>query len=465
MRVALSQTKGGLLRQCIWRTTSRCQPQLFVGMMSVDSSASSSEDTKSTGENELVREAVSGILGQLVDVSVGLTVKERAELFDQLSRAAELRRQYQPGERQVWTLGDLCPVDRERLSEPHIDLLVTSLRGRLLRGLPDEKSPWPKGRSFAVCLSHDMDHVTSFAGRERWRLLQRARVGGASLKEQVRLFGRATKSTISDSIKRNMFRQRDRYDNVGSWLALEAECGVKSSLFFFAQNIQPWHPFDCNYGFSDRVKFEGVTTTVGQMMREISSRGWDIGVHGSINSAVRPGVLELQKEEIERVIDRAVVTCRQHYLEYDLCRTPQIQATAGLLADGTQGFNDTVGFRAGTSFPYRVWDWSMQRLLPLWQVPLHIQDGGLLRNLRTVDQALEVCMQFLDRVQRVGGCLGVLFHPFNLATDTGFVIYRELLREIRRRNAWGCSMREVVEWWQARIRRINNRVSQNFPAL
>jgi hypothetical protein len=409
---------------------------------------SSRSDLECPGVSELVGEFVSGILGKSVNVATLLTAEERIRLFSCLSRANEVHKKYRPGERLVWTLADLDGADQERLSEPHLDEFVATLRARLPRHLPPGESPWPEGRRFALCLSHDMDHVTSFPGQERWRQLKRLRGSGGAVGEQISLLGQAVRSTAGGAIKRHLLRRRDQFDNVGDWLRLESECGFKSSLFFFAQTVQPWHPHDCSYGFGDRVTFEGALSTVGEMMREIHKRGWDVGVHGSIASATQAGVLELQKREIETVIAGPVLTTRQHYLEYNPCSTPAIQAASGLLADGTQGFNDTLGFRAGTSFPYRVWDWSTNSLLPLWQVPLHIQDGPLLRHGKTVEAAVTACVRFLEKVERVGGCLGLLFHPAHLATDGGLAVYRELLQEARQRGAWGCSMREVVNCWR-----------------
>jgi hypothetical protein len=255
------------------------------------------------------------------------------------------------------------------------------------------------------------------------------------------------KTSIGDWKRRYVDGRSDQFENVGDWLKLENDCGFKSSLFFFAETIDPWHPHDCNYGFDDRVQFEGNRTTVRTMMREIASRGWDIGLHGSIASATEAGVLARQKREIETVIDRPVQTMRQHYLQYDPHLTAMIQAQAGFLVDGTIGFNDVVGFRTGTSFPHRIWDWSTNSLLPLWEIPLHIQDGALLSNYKTVEGALEVCCKFLDKAEQTGGCLSVLFHPHHLATDFGNTVYREFLQEAHRRNAWGCSMQEAALWW------------------
>ncbi len=414
--------------------------------------------------NELAGEFVSGILGQPADWATLLTAQERGRLFDELSRARELRKEFRSGERRVWTVADLDDAGRQRLTEPHLDQFVMTLRGRLAPGLPPAAGSWPEGRRFAVCLTHDMDHVTSFPGRERWRHLGRVRGNGAGMGEQIRLLGPAVRSSAGGLIRRDLLRRRDGFGFVGDWLRLEADCGFKSSFFFFAQTVRPWHPHDCNYGFGDRVTFESAPVTVAEMMREIASRGWDVGVHGSIASATQRGVLALQKQEIETVIDQPVLTTRQHYLEYDPRCTPGIQAAAGLRGDGTQGFNDTLGFRAGTSFPYRVWDWSTRSLLRLWQVPLHIQDGPLLRQYPKVEEAVAACVRLLQKVEQVGGCLGLLFHPAHLATERGLAVYREVLQEARRRGAWGCSMREAANWWHRRTQALSARFCESEPA-
>jgi hypothetical protein len=413
-------------------------------------------EAAAAGARQLVEEFVSGLLGRSVDAEAMFAESERRWIFCQLSRAVELAKTFAPGERLVWTLEDLDAAELEHLLQPQLDQFIKGLRPRLLGQSDASGSCWPQNRPFALCLSHDMDHVTAFAGREHWRAFRRYTVQpGKRPGEMISRGCRSCKSLLADWARRDLVRERDPLGNVEAWLKLEDDCGFKSSLFFFAESVQPWHPFDCNYAFRDKVQFEGMACTVGEMMREIARRGWDVGVHGSLASATVPGVLQFQKQQVETVLGQPAVTTRQHYLEYDPGRTASLQAQAGFLADGTQGFNDTVGFRAGTSFPYRVWNWAANCALPLWQVPLHIQDGPLLRRWNTVDTALEICRQFMDRVEAVGGCLSLLFHPAHLVTDLGFTVYREVLLEARRRRAWGCSLREVAEWWQQHTKAIN----------
>jgi hypothetical protein len=403
--------------------------------------------------NQFVEEFVSSILGQRIDCEQ-LSTEERTIIFHSLSRFAEVAKERRKGERLVWKLEDVEEPARADLAVPHLDYLVQSIGSRLLPAPIPAPPMWPANHRWAVCLTHDMDHVTSFRGTERRRALKRyINSQGPLLPELFVRTKAAARSTIGDCIRR-FHGARDHFDNVGHWLRLEAEFGFKSSLFFFAETIQPWHRDDCNYTFSDRVQFEGYPTTLGAMMREVAARGWDVGIHGSICSATEPGVLNSQKVELEGRLNRPVLTTRMHFLQYDPIRTPANQASAGLLADGSQGFHNTVGFRAATSFPYRMWDWTTRTVLPLWQIPLHIQDGPLFLRCTTSEAALRLCCRLMDEVQAVGGCLGLLLHPAKLATDSGLSIYHEILCEARRRGAWGCSMKEAAEWWQARCHAV-----------
>ncbi len=64
-------------------------------------------------------------------------------------------------------------------------------------------------------------------------------------------------------------------------------------------------------------------------------------------------------------------------------------------------------------------------------------------------------MQLMDEVESVGGCLTLNWHPEYLNCSTHWEVYGTVLQEAKRRNAWGCSVREVSEWWIQRERAIH----------
>ena len=67
------------------------------------------------------------------------------------------------------------------------------------------------------------------------------------------------------------------------------------------------------------------------------------------------------------------------------------------------------------------------------------------------DMAISHCIQMMDAVERVGGCLTLSWHPNNLTSEKHWVTYRTLLEEARARRAWGAGTGAVVGVWRKRL--------------
>ena len=68
---------------------------------------------------------------------------------------------------------------------------------------------------------------------------------------------------------------------------------------------------------------------------------------------------------------KSSIGIRMHWLLRD-ARTPSVLENAGYAYDSTVGYNETVGYRAGTTQVFRP-----QGVRRLLELPLHIQDGAL----------------------------------------------------------------------------------------
>lgn len=415
------------------------------------------QDQAGKGPEHLVHWFCATVTGRSIPVESLFSLEQRQWIFRELTRQDEVESAYDAGERLTWTKEHMSPGRQEQIQRPTLDEFIVKWQGRLSTfDLEQNAEPtWPEAKPFALCITHDVDHVSSFGMSRLYRRFFRyARYPGRQIGELAKLALISSRGTASTLVKKSLLQRPDSISQIAEWMKIEDALGFRSTFFFLPSTVRPWHPFDCDYSFSDSVLFDGHRMSVAQMMREIVGRGWDVGLHGSYYSATVPGMLRHQKEELERVLGRAVLTTRQHTLQYDPRLTPTLQAEAGLMADSTQGFNDLIGFRAGTSFPYLCWDWQKKRTLPLLEVPLHIQDGPLIRGSRTEMEAIEACLELMDAVQSVGGCLVMLWHPWVLATDIGLNVFRSILEEAKLRNAWGCSLRRLVDWWISRSRRI-----------
>ena len=337
---------------------------------------------------------------------------------------------------------------------PRLDVAV--LKWAETRGGAKCLSRWPGNRPFAVCLTHDVDFISrrsaslSFVSElaRRWR-----RGGSGHAYQWAHLFFRNTLKFFAGPILR--FRHADEYHCFDTCMDMEAKYGFKSTFFFFAEHLPAPHMWDCGYSHSDRLQFYGTRVTVRQMMREMLRRGWDVGLHGSYHAATDLSALREEKRQVEDSARETIQSIRHHYLHYDARITPSLHEEAGIKSDSTQGFNRNIGFRAGTSFPYLCWDHQAQRATDVLEIPMHIMDGALFQPNElacNTETAIGNVRTLVDRVAAVGGCLTVNWHPCWLNLHSYRDAYEFILAETYRRNAWGCGMKQMLNWTQQNSR-------------
>jgi hypothetical protein len=192
-------------------------------------------------------------------------------------------------------------------------------------------------------------------------------------------------------------------------------------------------------------------------LQHIRADGFDVGLHGSYNSALIPGLLAREKDAVARAVGEDVTTTRQHFLHWDVRTTPRLQADAGIHADSTVGFNRNLGFRAGTSLPFRLFDYDRDEPLDLLEAPLVIADAPLLRSdgleLDT-ELGKRTIAQLVDAVAASNGVATMVFHPNNLEHSDYRELFEFALDHGLERGAWFASLRELDEWWRAREQRL-----------
>jgi peptidoglycan/xylan/chitin deacetylase (PgdA/CDA1 family) len=344
-------------------------------------------------------------------------------------------------------------------------------------GVASSAPLWPEGKKFAVCLTHDVDLVSYTSWKPSLRragkliqLIGSDRSGIVTkVKSMSSLIGFRSLASLLNLKKRANTPIKDNgQDLFTPWLSLEARYGFRSTFFFLPDRSTRYHPFDGPiYRYGDRIEFAGERTIVSEIMQELDRGGWEIGLHGTFYSFDDAQELQLQKEQVERAVQNQVVSIRQHYLHFDITKTPKAQSEAGLKFDSTFGSNRLIGFRNGMAFPFYFYDLAADASLPVLEIPLHIQDGALFSpdNLDlTPPLALLRAKQLIDRVEETQGLITLLWHP-NAADERRFPgwlwVYAELLGYIAQKDAWVAPVREIGHWWVQRRREKFG--SQGFP--
>ena len=131
-----------------------------------------------------------------------------------------------------------------------------------------------------------------------------------------------------------------------------------------------------------------------------------------------PGVTSRPRQtssgKVAELTGEAELGVRMHWLYFNESSFATLDH-AGFLYDASIGYNDAVGFRAGTTQVFRPL--SAGRLLEL---PLHIQDTALFfpgRMNCAEQEALDLCERILNWTQDLGGVSTLSWHERSLVPE------------------------------------------------
>lgn len=339
----------------------------------------------------------------------------------------------------------------QNASIPTLDLHIEMLRDWILNsGIPlVEIPPVPPGYDFIACLTHDVDFVkvnNHKYNRTMLGFVYRALVGSLfrAIKGNIpwtRLW-KNVKAVISLpfvylGLSKDFWLQFENY--------LEIEKGLGSTYFLipFKGRAGDKVPEPCPERRATHYDIGDVQHWANRIVEE----GHEVGVHGidAWHDAMKG---RRERDAIAGVVGTDEIGVRMHWLCFDEA-SPQQLDDAGFSYDSTFGYNETIGFRAGTSQAFRPP--GVEQLL---EIPLHIQDVALFypsfMNM-TERQAEESCREVIDSVRRHSGVLTLLWHLRSLAPERLWGdFYVRLLDDLKKNCVWFASAGQVTEWFRLR---------------
>jgi hypothetical protein len=340
---------------------------------------------------------------------------------------------------------------REHAGTPTLDLHIALMRrwiveaGIRLWEIP----PVPPGYQFLACLTHDVD----FLGIRRHRLdrtlagfLLRASLGSLhgfirgrrSLVQLLKNWAALLSlPLVYARVLPDFWLPFDRYINTDG--------EFRSTFFVVPFQGRPGRGLDGPSNLLRSVPYAAEETR--PWLSKLRSLDFEVGVHG-IDAW---GDLAAAKDELRKIAEltgESELGVRMHWLYFNASSFATLDH-AGFVYDASIGYNDAVGFRAGTTQVFRPL--SAERLLEL---PLHIQDTALFfpgHMNCTEQEALDLCARILDWTQRLGGVSTLSWHERSLVPERQWDgAYRWLLAQLRQRGAYVGSARGVVSWFSAR---------------
>ena len=185
-----------------------------------------------------------------------------------------------------------------------------------------------------VCLTHDIDRID--------KTYQYVTKPLRAIKQgHIRLFFRLVWNSLTI---------RRPYWGFDILMRIEKEHGVKSTCFFLNEHIKPelTKPKSWMLAFG---RYNIHNKHIVKIIRELDTKGWEVGVHGSYRSNTDEELLCQEKTTLEDIIGHEVIGIRQHYLNF-ATNTFEIHNKCGFKYDSTWGLTKGIGFKEGRIKPF-----------------------------------------------------------------------------------------------------------------
>lgn len=334
---------------------------------------------------------------------------------------------------------------------PTIDVHISILRDLMIKaGVAFvEIPPVPYGCDFIACLTHDIDFVgirNHFFDHTMFGFLYRA-----ILQSFINVMnGKISWKRLWKNLK-TVFLLPAVYIGIAKdfWLPFDRYLGLEKELkstFFLLPfkgisgtdaDGRAWNKRASNYDIKN----------LRRHIVKLLSNGCEIGLHG-INAWCSQREAKREFRRIVSATGKPVSGVRIHWLYFNK-ESYHFLEKAGFKYDSTCGFNETVGFCAGTAQVFRPI--ASKQLLEL---PLLVQDTAMFFSNRlnvSEDEAFDLCKKIINYVSDFGGVFVVNWHDRSLAPERLWDrFYKDLLVEIKARRVWFGTGREITRWFELR---------------
>jgi hypothetical protein len=334
-------------------------------------------------------------------------------------------------------------------SVPSIEIHITILRDLLVEYQIafDEVPPVPAGYNLIVCLTHDVDH---FAIRNH--------------KCDHTILGFLYRASLGSLVELFQGRKSPR-QVMRNWLAVLSlplvYLGIVPDFWSKLERYLELDPASTFFIIPKKGE-AGLTPTgechsrraarydLSQLQRSISEilagRG-EVAVHG-IDAWRDTREAKKEREQIQALTRSSEVGVRMHWLFLDSESARKLDE-AGFFYDSTVGYNETVGYRAGTTQAFRPFGTKC-----LLELPLHIMDTALFYPSHlhlSAEQAMIRVDAIVNDMRKFGGALMVNWHDRSIAPERLWGdFYIRLVGKLEAAGAWFCTAGQAAAWFRRR---------------
>ena len=334
---------------------------------------------------------------------------------------------------------------------PTLEIHIRMLREWILQaGVPFiEILPVPAKHSFVACLTHDIDFVgirNHRCDHSMWGFIYRATIGTLQrcLRGRLSLMN-VLRSWLAVASLPLVYAgwAKDFWEPFEWYLAVEN--GLPATYFLIPFKGQPGENVAGNQGSRRAASYD--LRDHSQEIAVLRKQGCELGVHG-IDAWHSADKGRQEAAAITAITGESSLGVRIHWLLRG-ANTPLVLEQAGFAYDSTSGYNETIGYRAGTSQVFCPLGNSK-----LLELPLHIQDGALFysRKLNLSEpEAEKRCQVLIENAGNFGGVLTVLWHDRSHGPERFWGdFYVRLVQRLRSLDCWFGTAGQVVTWFRKR---------------
>lgn len=135
------------------------------------------------------------------------------------------------------------------------------------------------------------------------------------------------------------------------------------------------------------------------------------GLHPSYNAHTNEKLMKEEFDCIKTHSGSEINLSRQHYLRFDIAKTPKQLINNGVIADFTMGFASAAGYRAATFTPFCYFDLEKNKATELLMIPFVVMDGVYFNYSKTpILEAQEQMIELAEQAKELNGIFVTVFH-------------------------------------------------------
>jgi peptidoglycan/xylan/chitin deacetylase (PgdA/CDA1 family) len=219
----------------------------------------------------------------------------------------------------------------------------------------------------------------------------------------------------------------DPLDKFNWMMKINEKLGNRITFFFITMKSNK--EMDGHYSINEK--------RIRKLLKEIHSRGHEIGLHSSYNSYLDSSQLLAEKMKLQDIfseegIYQSSIGNRQHYLKLSSLKTFGYLDSAGISYDSSICFAERIGFRCGTAKTFSMFDLTERKKLNILQKPLLIMEDSLLGKeymaMEDQKKIIDQIMPLKDGVDYFGGEFTLLWHNSSLNSKYLRDLYVSILK-------------------------------------